>query len=361
VTETTAQPEPQDAEPAEPLLRIADLVQTYTTFSPGIGRRTIQAVSGVSVDVYREETLALVGESGCGKSTLARCVLQAPKPKSGRIEFKGVDLVPLHERALSRALLGLQAVFQDPFGSIDPHWHVVDIVAEPLRIHKVGTSKERLNRARELLDAVGLSPLIYGSRRPRELSGGQCQRVAIARALALSPTLLICDEPVSSLDVSVQAQILNLFEDLKQNLGLSYLFITHDLAVAKHVSDRVAVMYLGKVVETSSVLDLFDRPLHPYSAALLSAIPDRSTGRRTERIPLRGDLPSAADPPSGCRFRTRCAFAQGICAEVEPPLVDYGNGRFAACHFAFTDGSGRQAWSALGTADGAGETPMVLN
>jgi oligopeptide transport system ATP-binding protein len=346
--DSTTVMEPNDVTSDGPLLRVTDVVQTYSMFSPGVGRRTIQAVSGVSFDVKTEETLALVGESGCGKSTLARCVLQSPRPQAGAIEFRGTNLVPLKERELSKALRGIQAVFQDPYSSIDPHWHVLDIVAEPLRIHKVGTPKERLARAAELLEAVGLSPSVYGRRRPRELSGGQGQRVAIARALALNPLLVVCDEPVSSLDVSVQAQILNLFEDLKRNFGLSYLFITHDLAVAKHVSDRVAVMYLGKMVEIGSVLDLFDRPLHPYSAALLSAIPERSNERRGNRIPLRGDLPSAADPPSGCRFRTRCAFAQDVCTAEEPPLRDFGNGHMAACHFPFTDGSGQDAWIAAG-------------
>jgi oligopeptide/dipeptide ABC transporter ATP-binding protein len=324
------------AENREPLLEVVDVVQTFTTFAPTLGRRTIQAVSGVSLEIYPGETLALVGESGCGKSTLARTILQSPKPKSGNIVFDDVDLVPLRERALSKAIVGMQVIFQDPYGSVDPHWRLVDVVAEPLRIHKIGTPKERATRAEELLEAVGLNPAVFSQRRARTLSGGQCQRVAIARSLALSPKLIVCDEPVSSLDVSVQAQILNLFEDLQQQFGLAYLFITHDLAVAKHVSDRIAVMYLGKLVEIGSVADVFAGAIHPYCAALISAIPDPDSADVSGRITLTGDLPSAADPPSGCRFRTRCPQAAEICAVEEPPLVDYGGGHRAACHFPLT-------------------------
>jgi oligopeptide transport system ATP-binding protein len=286
-------------------------------------------------------------------------VLQSPKPKFGSIRFRGTDLTKLSEKDLSKAIIGMQVVFQDPYSSLDPHWRVLDSVAEPLRINKVGGKAEQRERASDLLDSVGLDPKVYGRRRPRELSGGQCQRVAIARALAMSPLLLVCDEPASSLDVSVQAQILNLFEDLQRRLSLAYLFITHDLSVAKHVSDRVAVMYLGKVVEIGAVADIFRQPIHPYSAALLSAIPEPDNPGGAGRIPLQGDLPSAAAPPSGCRFRTRCPFASQICTEQEPPLVEYDNGRKAACHFPLTKFVSAADWNeavkaTLPTTDGTG-------
>jgi oligopeptide transport system ATP-binding protein len=324
----------------ETLLEVRDVVQTFTVISPGQGKRVLQAVSGVSFDLRKGETLALVGESGCGKSTLARCVLQAPAPKSGTITFRGKELVALKGRPLAEAITGMQVVFQDPYGSLDPHWTVNEIVTEPLRVKKVGTPAERAERVAELLTAVGLSPLVHGIRHPRQLSGGQCQRVAIARALALNPALMVCDEPVSSLDVSVQAQILNLFEDLRRQFGLSYLFITHDLAVAKHISDSVAVMYLGKLAEIGPAADIYSNPMHPYSAALLSAIPDPDAALETTstRIKLQGDLPSAANPPSGCRFRTRCPFAQAVCAEEEPPLVELTPNRKVACHFPLGSG-----------------------
>jgi oligopeptide/dipeptide ABC transporter ATP-binding protein len=320
------------------LLSVNDLVQTYTTISPGYGKRTIQAVSGVSFDIRAGETLALVGESGCGKSTLARTVLQAPPPKSGSVVFRGETITGLRDKQLRKALLGMQVVFQDPYGSLDPHWRVADLISEPLRIQKMSTPKERLDRAEELMVAVGLDPVVHGKRRPRELSGGQCQRVAIARALGLNPSLLVCDEPVSALDVSVQAQILNLFERLRKEFSLSYLFITHDLAVAKHVSDSIAVMYLGKLMEIGPAADIYRAPLHPYSAALLSAIPDPDSNISSEQtvVRLQGDLPSAANPPSGCRFRTRCPLAQEKCAEQEPPLVEMGPGHKVACHFPLT-------------------------
>lgn len=333
------------------LLSVNDVVQTYTTISPGYGKRTIQAVSGVSFDIHAGETLALVGESGCGKSTLARTVLQSPPPKSGTVAFKGEPLTNISARALRTALLGMQVVFQDPYGSLDPHWRVADLIAEPLRIHKISSPKERLERAEELMRAVGLDPLVHGRRHPRELSGGQCQRVAIARALALSPSLLVCDESVSALDVSVQAQILNLFESLRSEFALSYLFITHDLAVAKHVSDSIAVMYLGKIVEIGPAADIYRAALHPYSAALLSAIPDPDAdlGSQQVAVRLQGELPSASNPPSGCRFRTRCPLAQPQCAEVEPPLVELAPGHKVACHFPLTGTTLAQATSRVGS------------
>jgi len=314
----------------EMLLEVEGLVQEFATSGRG-ARRRVQAVSGVTFSIAPGETLALVGESGCGKSSLARAILQFPRPISGSVRFNGRDLTQLTGDSLRRGLLGLQVVFQDPYSSLDPRYHVEDIVAEPLLVNGIGNAQERRARVTELLEAVGLDITLHGRRRPRELSGGQCQRVAVARALALHPQLLICDEPVSSLDVSVQAQILNLFEKLRREFSLSYLFITHDLSVAKHVSDRVAVMYLGKLVETAPAEDLFAAPLHPYSAALLSAIPDEEA--TTQRIRLTGELPSAADPPSGCRFRTRCPYAQPVCAEKEPPLVELRAGHAVACHF----------------------------
>lgn len=324
-----------DSNPSAPLLEIRDVVQTYHVESVGSGRRSVQAVSGVSFDMAAGETLTLVGESGCGKSSLARAVLQLPRPTSGQVRFGGKELTALRGRELGEALAGMQLIFQDPFNSLDPHWKVRDIVAEPLRIHHYGSKAKRYTRADELIDAVGLSPLVHGPRHSRELSGGQAQRVAIARALALEPKLVVCDEPVSALDVSIQAQILNLFEDLRSDYGLSYLFITHDLAIAKHVSDRIAVMYLGKVVELSDASSIFRSPLHPYSAALLSAIPDPDIASQEgiRRIRLVGDLPSASNPPSGCRFRTRCPYAQDICTSDEPPLQQVSATRSVACHF----------------------------
>jgi oligopeptide/dipeptide ABC transporter ATP-binding protein len=321
--------------PEGALLDVRDLVQTYVVNSPGTGRRVVQAVSGVTFSMQPGETLTLVGESGCGKSSLARAVLQLPRPTSGSVVFKGQRLTDLRGRDLAAALRGVQMIFQDPYGSLDPHWRIGDLVAEPLRINGIGTKSERSKRADELLESVGLSPAIYRDRHPRELSGGQCQRVAIARALALEPNLLVCDEPVSSLDVSIQAQILNLFEDLRREFQLSYLFITHDLAIAKHVSDRIAVMYLGKIVELGDASLIYTVPEHPYAAALLEAIPDPDASTTAvPRVRLTGELPSASNPPSGCRFRTRCPLAQKLCSEVEPPLRWIpGVEHAVACHF----------------------------
>jgi oligopeptide transport system ATP-binding protein len=316
----------------------------------------IQAVSGVSFEIHAGETLALVGESGCGKSTLARTVLQSPPPKSGTVEFRGEPITGISAKQLRTALLGMQVVFQDPYGSLDPHWRVIDLIAEPLRIHKMSTPKERQDRAEELMRAVGLDPVVHGRRRPRELSGGQCQRVAIARALTLSPSLLVCDESVSALDVSVQAQILNLFESLRTEFALSYLFITHDLAVAKHVSDSIAVMYLGKIVEIGPAAQIYQAALHPYSAALLSSIPDPDADleAQSDAVRLQGELPSASNPPSGCRFRTRCPLAQAKCAEEEPPLVELGPAHKVACHFPLTGTTLAEAMSLAGSTATAG-------
>jgi oligopeptide/dipeptide ABC transporter ATP-binding protein len=310
-----------------PLLSVRDLVQEF----PARGRGgTIHAVSGVSFDVWPGETLGIVGETGSGKSTLARSVLQAPRPKSGSVLFRGTDLTRLRGRSLAQARRNIQLVFQDPFGSLDPKWRVRDIVAEPLIAHK---THDR-TRVDEVLELVGLPG--YGPRRPRELSGGQAQRVAIARALALSPALIIGDEAVSSLDVLIQAQVLSLFERLRAELGLSYLFIAHDLALVKRVSDRVAVMYLGKLCEVGPGESIYRTPLHPYTKALLDAIPSPDPAAPRAKATVRGEPPSPVDPPSGCRFRTRCPRAGQRCADEEPTLRELASGHTVACHFPLT-------------------------
>jgi oligopeptide/dipeptide ABC transporter ATP-binding protein len=322
---------------AEPLLSVRDLVHHFHT-NAGL----VQAVSGVSFDVYPGETLGIVGETGSGKSTLARAVLQAPRPTSGSVTFRGTDLVQQSGTRLLRARRHLQMVFQDPFGSLDPKWTVRTLVAEPLIAYRAGDRAARRQRVDDVLELVGLDPAAHGRRRPRELSGGQAQRVAIARAIALNPALLICDEPVSSLDVLIQAQVLNLFERLRAELGLSYLFIAHDLALVKQVSDRVAVMYLGKLCESGPGEAVYRHPLHPYTRALLDSIP--STDTTTKRPPagaagqigratISGEPPSPVHPPSGCRFRTRCPRAAELCAAQEPPMRELPAGHAVACHF----------------------------
>ena len=321
---------------SEPLLEVSNLVQEFTVRDRGGAKAgVVHAVSDVSFTLAAGETLGLVGETGSGKSTLARAILQAPAPKSGSVRFRGVELVGLKRRPLIEARRHVQMVFQDPFGSLNPKWRVRDLVAEPLVAFGVGSRGERRARVDELLELVGLDPGRFGARRPRELSGGQAQRVAIARALALDPALIICDEPVSSLDVLIRAQVLNLIERLRTELGLAYLFIAHDLALVKQVSDRVAVMYLGKLVEIGPAESLYREPLHPYTVALLASIPspDPAAPRRPVGDTITGELPSPLDPPSGCRFRTRCPRAQDVCASVEPPLRRLADGHFAACHF----------------------------
>jgi len=324
----------------EPLLQVRDLVQE---FSVGDRGGTVQAVTGVSFDVWPGETLGIVGETGSGKSTLARSILQAPRPKSGAVLFRGTDLVTLSGLRLLQARRHLQMVFQDPFGSLDPKWRVRDLVAEPLIAYRVGGRDGRRRRVDEVLELVGLDPAAHGGRRPRELSGGQAQRVAIARAVALSPALIICDEAVSSLDVLIQAQVLALFERLRAELGLSYLFIAHDLALVKQVSDRVAVMYLGKLCEVGPGEAVYRRPLHPYTRALLDSIPSPDAGaprsrteRRVGRV-ISGEPPSPIHPPSGCRFRTRCPRAAELCAAEAPPMRELATGHSVACHFPLAD------------------------
>ena len=318
------------------LLEVRDVVQEFEVRGRGgVKAGVVHAVSGVSFDVAPGETLGVVGETGSGKSTLARAVLQAPPPKAGSVVLRGRELVGLRGRSLLEARRSVQMVFQDPYGSLDPRWRVSEIVEEPLDAYGIGTRAERRQRVREVLDRVGLDPDAHGRRRPRRLSGGQAQRVAIARALALDPALIVCDEAVSSLDVLIQAQVLNLFERLRADLGLSYLFIAHDLALVKQVSDRVAVMYLGKLVELGPAEALYREPLHPYTVALLASIPspDPEAPRGRAHAAISGDVPSPIDPPSGCRFRTRCPRAQDVCAREEPPMRELASGHAVACHF----------------------------
>jgi oligopeptide transport system ATP-binding protein len=348
----TGNPENEGGGNGQPLLTVSDLAVHFPIRRGIILERRIgevRAVDGISFSLRRGETLGLVGESGCGKSTTARAVVRLYRPTAGRIVFDGIDITRLEGAALRRIRRRMQMIFQDPYASLNPRMTAGAIIAEPLEIHGIGTPRERRERVRELLSLVGLDPE-YGVRYPHEFSGGQRQRIGVARALALHPDLIVADEPVSALDVSIQAQILNLLHRLQARFGLTYLFIAHDLSVVRHISDRIAVMYLGRIVEVAGSRDLHRRPLHPYTVALLSAvpIPDPALEARRRRIILKGDVPSPAAPPPGCRFHTRCWLRERLghperCVAEDPPLRQLATGHQVACHFAEqVDGSTEQ-------------------
>ena len=321
------------------LLQTVDVVKHFTVRSRSLHQRThehVHAVDGISLEVRRGETVGVVGESGCGKSTLGRLLVRLHEPTSGTVTFDGTDITRLSRKELRPFRREMQMIFQDHYASLNPRKRVLQIVGDPLRIHHTGSSTDIRRRVQELLEVVGLSPQ-HINRFPHEFSGGQRQRIGVARALALSPQLIVADEPVSALDVSIQAQVVNLLDDLQDEFDLTYVFIAHDLGVIRHVSDRIAVMYLGLIVEISPADPLYERPIHPYTEALLSAIPTIDTGdgaavSNRERIVLEGEVPSPIDPPAGCRFHPRCRYATEICSSVRPPLADFGQGRFAACH-----------------------------
>ena len=320
----------------EPLLRVNDLVKHFSikggVFSREVDR--VHAVDGVSFDLKAGETLGVVGESGCGKSTTGRCILRLIEPTSGEIWFEGKDVTAMGTRELTALRLDMQIIFQDPYASLNPRMTVGAIIGEALIIHKLANTRQEFeDRIADLLETVGLNA-DHMRRFPHEFSGGQRQRIGIARALAVSPKLIVCDEPVSALDVSIQAQVVNLLEDLQEKFSLTYMFIAHDLSVVEHISDRVAVMYLGRIVEIASSVDLYSNPLHPYTEALLSAVPIPDPTLKRQRIRLQGDVPSPINPPSGCHFHTRCPIRQlPLCSTESPPLKEGPAGHWVSCHF----------------------------
>ena len=351
---------PAPADAGRPLVEVRDLVKHFPV-KGGILQRTVaqvQAVDGVSFDIRRGETLGLVGESGCGKTTVGRLLLRLIEPTAGSIRFDGQDIVGLSGGELKPYRRRMQIIFQDPYASLDPRTPIGDSIAEGLRIHRIGTSAERREKVRRIMDLVGLQPYHY-RRYPHEFSGGQRQRIGIARALVLEPDLVVCDEPVSALDVSIQAQVLNELKSLQRELGLTYLFIAHNMGVVEHISDRVAVMYLGKIVELADRREMFRDPEHPYTQALMSAIPIPDPELRRQRVILRGDVPSPVNPPSGCHFHPRCQLraelgGPEICRAFEPPLIQVDAGELehlAACHFRGPEAEANlAAWRATATA-----------
>jgi oligopeptide transport system ATP-binding protein len=337
------------------LVEVRDLVKYFPIHAGLLSRHVadVKAVDGVSFDIEAGETLGLVGESGSGKTTIGRMLLHLLPATSGSISYNGAEITTMRADDIRRLRRQIQIIFQDPYASLNPRMTIGEIIGEPLRIHGIATGKAAKDRVQELLRLVGLRPY-SANRYPHEFSGGQRQRIGIARALAVDPKFIVCDEPVSALDVSIQAQVINLLEDLQAQLGLTYLFIAHDLSVVRHISTRVAVMYVGKIVELSTRDEIYERPLHPYTQALLSAIPipDPVAERRRKRIVLTGDIPSPVDPPSGCRFHTRCPIAFERCTVEDPAFRDYGGGHLAACHWVEEHG---------GAAPNLVNGPVVLN
>lgn len=320
----------------ETLVRIENLTKHFPITRGIVVQRQIgavQAVDDISFDVRTGETFGLVGESGCGKSTTGRSILQLYRPTSGKVYYRDIELTAAKPEELRRMRRNMQIIFQDPYASLNPRMTVGDIIADPLEVHQIGTKSERRERVKELLSLVGMNPYFI-NRYPHEFSGGQRQRIGVARALALNPEFIICDEPISALDVSIQAQVVNLLEELQEKLGLTYLFIAHDLSMVKHISDRTGVMYLGKIVELAPMEELYNNPLHPYTQALLSAvpIPDPVKERQRDRIILQGDVPSPSNPPDGCRFHTRCPIAEDICRKEVPEWREAAPEHWVACH-----------------------------
>lgn len=319
---------------AEAIIKVENLKKHFPIQDPipfKKSKQSVKAVDGVSFEVFRGETLGIVGESGCGKSTMARLINQLVRPTDGKVLFKGQDLAVMGTKEIRDSRKSIQMVFQNPYASLDPRKTIKQLIAEPLEIHKVGDKQSRLKRVHKLLEVVGLNSY-HADRYPHEFSGGQRQRINIARALALNPDVIICDEPVSALDVSVQAQVINLLKDLQEKFALTYIFISHDLNVVRYMCDRIAVMYLGKIVEIGSYNEIYQNPLHPYTKALLSAVPKESPYEKKERILLKGDVPSPVHPPSGCHFHQRCPYAMECCKSTVPELKQNGTNQRVACH-----------------------------